>query len=268
MILSEWATNAANYSVQAGREWRSVEDTTLDPVMAARKARAFPGATRTEDYYNEGSLMWLDADMIIRTGTNNAKSLDDFAKSFFGGKPGDWGEVTYDFDDVAAALNAVYPYDWAKFMRERMQLPGQPAPVAGIERAGYRLAWRDAPNAYDRARMSRAKNYDLTHSLGMTIDKDGVAGSIQWNGPAFKNDIINGTKIVAVDGVAYAKDRLEAAIRTATDSKTPVRLLVERGGRYRQIEIDYHGGLRWPHLEKTGAGPDWFDQLLAPKRQL
>ena len=66
--------------------------------------------------------------------------------------------------------------------------------------------------------MSRAKNYDLTHSLGMTIDKDGVAGSIQWNGPAFKNDIINGTKIVAVDGVAYAKDRLEAAIRGRTDA--------------------------------------------------
>jgi len=268
MILSEWATNAAYYSVQPGRDWRSVEDTTLDPVIAGRKARAFPSATRTEDYYNEGSLMWLEADMIIRQATNDRKSLDDFARSFFGGKTGDWGEVTYDFDDVVAALNAVHPYDWAKFLHEHMQLPGQPAPVAGIERAGYRLVWRDTPNAYDRGRMARAKTYDLTHSLGMVIDKDGVAGSILWDGPAFRADIVNGTKIVAVDGVAYAKDRMEAAIRAATDGKTPVSLLVERGGRYRTVDIDYHGGLRWPHLEKAGAGPDWFDRLLASKRAL
>ena len=116
--------------------------------------------------------------------------------------------------------------------------------------------------------MARAKNFDLTHSLGMTVDKDGVAGSILWDGPAFRADIINGTKILAVDGMAYNRERLEAAIRAAADGKTPVRLLVERGGRYRTVEIDYHGGLRWPHLEKVGTGPDWFDRLLAPKRAL
>ena len=267
-ILGEWASNAAFYSVQPGRAWRSVEDTTLDPVIAARKPRPFPSATRTEDYYNEGSLVWLEADMLIRGATNNAKSLDDFARGFFGGRDGDWGEVTYNFADVVAALNAVYPYDWDKFLRTRLQEPGQPAPVGGIEKAGYRLVWRDAPNAYDRARMARAKNFDLTHSLGMTVDKDGVAGSILWDGPAFRADIINGTKILAVDGMAYNRERLEAAIRAAADGKTPVRLLVERGGRYRTVEIDYHGGLRWPHLEKVGTGPDWFDQLLAPKRAL
>src|SRR3546814_7717858 len=90
-----------------------------------------------------------------------------------------------------------------------MRAPGQPAPVQGIERAGYRLVWRDTPNAYDKARMAASKGYDLTHSLGLTIDKDGVAGSILWNGPAFRADIVNGTKLVAVDGVAYSKDRLE-----------------------------------------------------------
>ena len=116
--------------------------------------------------------------------------------------------------------------------------------------------------------MAQAKNVDLTHSLGMTVDKDGVASAILWDGPAFKSDIVNGTKIVAVEGLSYNRERLEAAIRAATDGKTPVRLLVERGGRYRQIDIDYHSGLRWPYLEKTGSGPDWFDRLLAPRRQL
>jgi len=268
MVLAEWATNAGFYSAQAGRLWRSVEDTTLDPVMAARKPKPFPSWSRGEDYYNEGSLVWLEADMLIRDATNNGKSLDNFARAFFGGREGDWGQDTYDFDDVVAALNAVHPYDWASFLRERLQNPGRAAPVAGIEHAGYRLMWRDAPNAYDRDRMAQAKNLDLTHSLGLTIDKEGIASAILWDGPAFRADIVNGTKIVAVDGTSYSKDRLETAIRGATDGKTPVRLLVERGGRYRQIEIDYHGGLRWPHLEKTGSGPDWFDRLLAAKRAL
>ena len=268
MILAEWATHAGFYSAQPGREWRAVEDTTLDPVIGARKPKPFASWARGEDYYNEGSLTWLEADLLIRQATNDAKSLDDFARAFFGGREGDWGQDAYDFDDVVAALNAVHPYDWAGFLRQRLQTPGQGAPVRGIERAGYRLAWRDAPNVFDRDRMAQAKNYDLTHSLGLTIDKDGVASAILWDGPAFKVDIVNGTKIIAVDGTAYSKDRLEAAIRAATDGKTPVRLLVERGGRYRQIDIAYHGGLRWPHLEKVGNGPDGFDRLLAPKRRL
>jgi predicted metalloprotease with PDZ domain len=268
MALAQWATSAAKYSEQPGRIWRSVEDTTLDPVIAARKPRPFPSWSRSEDYYSEASLVWLDADMLIRTATNNKKSLDDFAKSFFGGREGDWGEVAYDFDDVVAALNAVHPYDWATFLHQRLQTPGQPAPVAGIERAGYKLVWRDKPNAYDEGRMKISKGYDLTHSLGLTIDKDGVAGGILWDGPAFRADIVNGTKIVAVDGVSYSKDRIEAAIKAAADGKTPVRLLVERGGRYRDVEIDYHGGLRWPWLEKTGTGPDWFERLFAARRAL
>ena len=267
--LAQWATSAAWYSVQPGRSWRSVEDTTLDPVIAARKPKPFPSWSRTEDYYNEGSLVWLEADMLIRNATNNRKSLDDFAKLFFGGREGDWGEVTYEFDDVAATLNKIYPYDWAGFLRERLQRPGAAAPVGGIEKAGYALVWRDTPNAYDKARMALSKSYDLTHSLGMTIDKDGIAGSILWDGPAFRADIVNGTKIVAVDGVAYSKERIETAIKAAAaDAKAPIRLLVERGGRYRTVEIDYHGGLRWPWLEKSGTGPDWFERLFKPERAL
>lgn len=267
-ILGEWAHNAAGYAEQPGRSWRPVEDTTHDPITAARKPRPFPSWSRTEDYYNEGSLVWLEADMLIRGETNNKKSLDDFARAFFGGREGDWGEVTYDFDDVVAALNAVHPHDWATFLRDRLQTPNQPAPVGGIERAGYRLVWKDTPNVFDRDRMTRTKNADLTHSLGMIVDKDGVAGGIIWDGPAFRADIVNGTKIVAVGGMAYSRDRIEAAIRTAADGRTPVSLIVERGGRYRSVDIDYHGGLRWPWLEKVGGSPDWFDRLLAPRRQL
>ena len=212
--------------------------------------------------------MWLEADMLIRRATNNRKSLDDFASSFFGGREGDWGQVGYEFADVVAALNAVHAYDWTTFLRDRMQTAGRPAPIAGIEAAGYRLVWRDTPNVSDRESMADSKNANLVHSLGLVIDKNGVAGSVLWDGPAFRADIVNGSKIVAVDGMSYTRERIEAAIKAASDGKTPVRLIVERDGRYRNVDIAYHGGLRWPHLEKVGSGPDWFDRLLAPRRKL
>lgn len=268
MVLGEWATQAGHYSNQPGRDWRSVEDTTLDPVIAARKARAFPSMTRSEDYYNEGSLMWLEADMLIRTQTKNRKSLDDFAKVFFQAPEGDWGQKAYEIEDVVAALDSVMPYDWDSFLRRQMQNPAQPAPVAGIGLAGYQLVWRDTPNIYDRDRMTLSRNADLTHSLGLTIDRHATVSHVQWDGAAFRADIVNGTRILAVDGVTYSRERLETAIRIAMDGRTPVRLLVERGGRFREVSIAYHGGLRWPHLEKVTPGPDWFDRLLAPRRAI
>src|SRR3546814_19304264 len=127
--------------------------------------------------------------MLIRTATGGKKSLDDFARTCFGGREGDWGEVTYEFEDVAKALNAVYPYDWASFLDQRLRTPGQPAPVEGIERAGYRLVWRDTPNAYDKARMAASTGYDLTPSLGLPLAQDRVAGGPLWTGPAFPADI-------------------------------------------------------------------------------
>lgn len=212
--------------------------------------------------------MWLEADMIIRTQSKNKKSLDDFAKIFFAARDGDYGQNTYEIEDVVAALNAVLPYDWDGFLRTKMQSPAQPAPLAGLEMAGYKLVWRDTPNIFDRDRMAQSRNANLTHSLGLTIDRNSMVTNVLWDGPAFRADIVNGTRILAVDGVSYSRDRLETAIRTASDGKTPVRLLVERGGRFREVVIPYHGGLRWPHLEKQGTGPDWIDRLLTPRRPI
>ena len=266
MVLAEWAKHAGFYAEQPGRDWRSVEDTTHDPIFGARKAKPFASQARGEDYYNEGSLVWLAADMTIRELSRGKKSLDDFAKAFFGVRDADWGVMTYDFDEVVRTLNAVQPYDWASFLDVRLRQPGQPAPLTGIEKAGYRLVWKEEPNVFDKEVMKEGSNLNLTHSLGLTLDKDGKVTSVFWNSPAFKADIVNGAKIIAVDGIAYTKDRLTEAVTAAKDGKTPVRLLVERNKRYAQIDIAYSGGLRYPHLEPVAKGETAIDRLLAPRR--
>ena len=267
MVLGEMAKHAGFYSEQPGRDWRSVEDTTHDPIFGARKPKPFASQARGEDYYQEGMLVWLAADMTIRELSKGKKSLDDFAKAFFGMREADWGVLTYDFEEVVRTLNAVQPYDWAKFLDTKLRQPGQPAPMTGFDKGGYKLVWKDEPNIFDKEIMKEGNNISLTHSLGLTIDKDAKVTSVFWDSPAFKADIVNGAKILAVGGVAYSKDRLLDAIKAAKDGKAPVRLLVERNKRFEQIDIAYSGGLRYPHLEPVGKGETAIDRLLMPRRK-
>lgn len=266
-VLGMLATQAANYSDQAGRAWRSVEDTTLDPVFAARKPKPYSSLARGEDYYNEGALIWLEADQLIRAGTGGRKGLDDFARAFFA-HPGDGRrQWTYEFEEVVAGLDAVYSYDWATFLRQRIELPGQPAPLGGLERSGYRLVWKDQPNSYEKARMAEDRSLSLVHSLGVAIGSEGEVRSVRWGSPAFDAGIVTGAKIVAVDGMAYKGDIIQQAITRAKSSAQPIELLIRRGERYLTVKVPYGGGLRWPWLERTpGVAQAPLDRLLSPRR--
>ncbi|MCT2399115.1 M61 family metallopeptidase [Novosphingobium mangrovi (ex Huang et al. 2023)] len=268
-VLGMWAAAAAKYAEGTpGRGWRSVEDTTAAPQLNRRRPLPYQSLTRSEDYYVEGALTWLEADQIIRKGTHGEKGLDDFARAFFGVRDGDWGELTYDFDEVVRTLQAIYPYDWASFLRTRLYFPNQPAPMNGIRMAGYKLVWKDKPNPYEQGIADARGTVDLTYSLGFALDKEGSVTSTLWDGPAYNAGIINWTRIVAVDGRAYNQNLLRNAIVQAKEpGAKPIALLVKRGERYETVSIDYHGGLRWPWLESTTPGKtNGLDRLLAARR--
>ena len=166
--------------------------------------------------------------------------------------------------------DAVYPYDWAKFLHTRLETPGQPVPLGGIERGGYRLVWKDEPNPFDKARMAEGKFLSLYHSLGLTLDKDGKVMGVRWDSPAFNAGIVTGARIVAVNGTAYDQDGIRTAIAAGRGGK-PIDLLIQRGERYQTIPVTYRDGLRWPWLEKlpekSGTkAPAGLDALLMPRR--
>ena len=268
MVLAQLAGYAGNFSVMAGREWRSVADTTTDPIFASRRPKPFPSLARGEDYYTEGALVWLEADQIIRDGTGGKKSLDDFAHAFYGMKNGDWGVLPYTRADVVATLQTVYPYDWDSFFKTRIETPGQPVPLGGIERGGYHLVWKAEPNVFDAARMAEGKSLGLTYSLGLSLDREGKVGQVQWGSVAFHAGIAPGSQIVAVNGEAYDGDTMKAAISAAKGTDKPIVLLVRRDSHFDTVTLDYHDGLRYPWLERdAGAkGPGGLDALLAPHR--
>jgi predicted metalloprotease with PDZ domain len=258
MVAATYADN------RPGLSWRTVQDTTSDPIIASRAPRAYRNYQMSEDYYRAGQLIWLEADALIRDRTGNRKSLDDFAKAFFGVNDGEWKvQNTYTFDDVVATLNGVMPYDWAKFLRDR--LDGKVGLTGGIEASGWKLVYQDEPNGLAKSRDSRG-GADFVYSLGLSIDKDGKIGDVRWDSPAFNAGLGSGTTVVAVNGQEYDKDLLEDAVKAAKTGKAPIQLMVKEFDRYRTVSIDYHGGLRYPHLERIEGKPDRLSAIFAAKK--
>ena len=262
-----FAATAARYDVAPGRSWRSMGDTTNDPVINARRPQGWSSWQRDEDYYMEGALVWLDVDTLIRELSHERRSLDDFARAFFGVNDGSTTPLPYTFEDVVAALNKVQPYDWATFLRSRVDGHGPGAPLDGLARAGWKLVYRDTPTAFLKADEERAKSTDLTYSLGMVIDKDGKLGRLLWDGPAFKAGLSGNTTLLAVNGTAYTPKLLKAAITAARDGKNgsaPINLLVKKGKQFQTVALDYHGGLKYPQLERIPGTTDRLGAILQP----
>lgn len=260
--LDRFASTAASYSERPGRTWRPLADTTLDPLIAARQSRGWTSWQRTEDYYNEGLLIWLDADSLIREQTDGAKSLDDFASKFFGVNDGDLGQLTYTFDDVVADLNAVHAFDWEPWLRQRVEETNTQAPLDGLTRGGYRLIFTAEPSAYFKQSEGKHKYTELSYSLGLRVKNDGTVTDVIWDSLAFDAGLAKGNQIVAINNRAYDADALKKLIKTKS---SPFSLLVKAGDLYRTIEINYTGGLRYPVLEKVDETDGWLDILLAPR---
>jgi predicted metalloprotease with PDZ domain len=260
--LGALANTAARLDTDAGRSWRPLTDTTDDPIISQRRPKGWRSWQRSEDYYNEGLLIWLDADSMIRELSQGKRSLDDFARAFFGVNDRAWGELTYTFDDIVKTLNSVQTNDWATFLRTRVDQINERAPLEGFTRGGYNLVYTDTPTDWFKSNEKARKITDLTYSGGLVLGRDGDISEVAWDSPAFNAGLTVGTKLVAVNGRSLDTEELKAAIKA---KKSPLSLLVKTGDIYRTVSFNYDGGLRYPKFEKTGEGPSSLDALLAPK---
>lgn len=257
-----FAATAARYDNMQGRAWRAMQDTVNDPIVAGRRALGWSSWQRSEDYYSEGMLVWLDVDTKMRELSGEKHSLDDFARAFYGINNGSFVPAYYNFEDVVAALNAVQAFDWAPFLRARLDGHGPGAPLDGLARAGWKLVYTDTPTEFAKSAEERAKASDLSYSLGVTVKHDGTVTAVQWDGVAFQAGLSGNSTIVAVNSRAYKSELLKAAVKAAKDGKAPIELLVRKGPTYRTIALDYHGGLRYPRLERIAGSKDRLETIL------
>jgi predicted metalloprotease with PDZ domain len=264
--LDAIAATAATYSIGTpGRIWRPLVDTTNDPTAAGRAPQPWRSWQRSEDYYSEGQLIWIDVDRIIRNQSGGKRSIDDFAKAFYGMRDRDYGELTYTFDDVAATLSRVQPYDWRGYLQRRVYDLAAIPPLEGINEGGYKLVYTAEPTKWIKSAEKAGKNSDLTFSGGFTVGNDGKIGSVLWDSAAFNAGITVGAQVAAVNGRDYDPDALKEAIKAAAGSGPAPELLIHDGDVYRTVKLDWHGGLRYPRLQKVGTGPGTLDALLAPR---
>jgi predicted metalloprotease with PDZ domain len=261
-----FAHYAAQFENSPGRQWRPLVDTTNQPTISMSRASSWPSWQLREDYYEESALIWLDADTKIRELSSGKKSLDDFAKLFFGIDNGSYITRTYTFDDLVTALNTVQPYDWTTFFHQRVDALAPHTPKNGISRGGYRLSYSDSPPDWLKHQNRPDTAFNYSTSVGFSIKAKGDLDNVWWNSPAFKAGITPDMQLTAVNGAAYTKEKLEDAIKQAETDKAALKLLFKREDRYQTIDLDYHGGLRYPRLERVEGTRDLLDEILSPSK--
>jgi predicted metalloprotease with PDZ domain len=249
-----------------GRTWRDLQDTATDAQQLYFVGGPYDNFRRNTDYYDEGELLWLEADATIRQKTNGKKSLNDFAGAFegLGGNTGP-RVVPYTFDDIVAGLNAVVPNDWAGFLRQRLDANTFHAPeMAGIDAlSGYKLVYTDKPNYWSQLEEGNG-GLNARWSLGLSVGDSGNLGDVIVDGVAYKAGLAPGFKIVAVNGRAFTPALLRAAIKAAAGSGPAIELIVENTGYYKTVTLNYHDGEKYPQLVRVDGTPARLDDILQP----
>ena len=262
--LDAFASIAANQDIRRARDWRDVEDTTRDPIITDRRPKGWLSYQRSEDYYNEGLLIWLEVDSLLRARTGGAKGMQDFVRQFVAGPDGKWDARGFTRGEIVSILNTLSPFDWDGFFRERINGKAPMAPLSGLTLGGYRLTFGSEPTAFFRDQEKRSGELNFNYSLGMSVSKAGHVTGVIWDGPAFKAGLTTASEVLAVNGRTFAEDTLRDAIISAEGGKDPIKLIVRTGRVVREVALSWNGGLRYPRLEKVGVGETSIDKLLSP----
>lgn len=262
--LENFAVSAARMQNRAGRRWRPLADTVNHSIFLDEHP-VWPSWQRGSDYYLEGQLIWLDIDTRLRELTGDRKSLDDFVRVFFAGTDGAYRPLPYDQTDVVDALNAIAPYRWEEYFRDRVEQPAPEAPLDGLIRGGYRLVYADSATDFFRNLEAQAKVTDLGYSIGLIVNDAGVVTDVIWDTPAFDAAMTIGTQVIAVDAVVYSSAVLTRAVSGCKGRTEPLRLTLRRGDAVREARLDCSMGLRYPRLERIAETPARLDAILAPR---
>ena len=268
--LDELAEAAASMDVESGRDWRPIQDTADGaPFLYVAPNQYYETRRSAGDFYTEGDLIWLDADVTIRKLTHGKKSLDDFCKLW-----GDGSDTTnaprvhgYDEATMLAYMTQVVPYDWKAFFDARIARIEPRAPLGGITDGGYSLVYSDKPTELEKHReeVGKSKTIDVRYSLGMRLGEDGTVLNILQRSSAFAAGLAPGWKILAVDGRKFGNDALKDALAAHKGRTIPMQLIVANGDFFKTVAIDASSGERYPHLVRNAAIEDRLGSIYTPR---
>lgn len=261
-MLDDLALVTAEYARLPARAWRTLLDSTLDPVINPREEIEWQSWQRYQDYYDEGSLVWLEVDTVLRSASHGKHSLDEFARVFFAGGADTIQSKSYELADIIAVLRGIMPYDWESFFRDRIALLGHWDPADAVRRAGYDLVFNDQPSPTCTAERARRGLHCFNSSIGLTVDNDGLVDSVEWNGIAFQSGLSAGMRLMAVNGSKFSPEVLLSAIVAAESSPNAIEIVSQDQDHVDTLRLPYHGGPRYPHLLRISGSTDWLGPIL------
>jgi predicted metalloprotease with PDZ domain len=269
---SHLAVVAADAQLQSGRHWRSLTDSSLSAPQLYRAGDSWSFRRRSTDasFYDEGELLWLEVDSLIREQTSGNRSLNDFCSAFHGGPEAHPAVRLYILADIITALDKVAPRDWSKFFADRVDAPTKHAPLAGLEKSGWRLIFTDEPTAMASAIEKTGKwgfnspTINLTYNLGLKLKEDGTVLDVVPNLPADRAGISPSVKLIAINGRRFSPTAVQDALKASRNSTTPIELIIKDGDFFKTVTINDHTGPRYPRLERDPTRPDLLTKILNP----
>jgi predicted metalloprotease with PDZ domain len=262
--LDSLALDYAGYDSERGRDWRPLVDTATSSSFLYGARGPWANERRSVDYYGEGALVWLEADVLIHRLSGGRKSLDDLARLFFGnGHDTGVQVVPFTRAELIAALNQIAPYDWTTFLAQRIDAVA-PHPPDFVTGGGYKLVWTDRPSEDERLTNAIRHVIDLRYSLGLSLNAAGTITDVTPGSLAYSATIGPGERVVAIDGRAFKGQAQCDDVLHAAKSGTPIVLLLEAGNVYRTVSLNYTGGPRYPHLERVAGTPDVLGEIAKP----
>ncbi|MCA9280997.1 MAG: hypothetical protein H6812_03070 [Phycisphaeraceae bacterium] len=251
--FKQWVLDkVVQYERQAGRAWRSIEDTARDVEHVRDRSDHWGDLRRGADYYSNAALFWLEADAMIRADSDGTQSLDDFCKTFFdvggGGALPIGKQATYTRDDIVRTLASVdADRYWDALIRQRIEEPATDLKFTPmLDLLGLKVLKADEPSAISKKiHPEKGASANRLHSIGMSINESGEITVIVPGSSADKAQLAEGMRIIAVDEWVYSKDRLDEAISAARLSGDIV-LTVAWGEQVTRRPVHYTAGPAWP----------------------
>jgi predicted metalloprotease with PDZ domain len=256
------AAIAATLDAQTGRGWRPLADTAVAAQVLFESPREGRPRRRGTDFYDESVFLWLDVDTLLRERSGGKVTLDDFCQKFHGGADSGPAVVPYSREDLVKTLNSLVPYDWPSVLAEHVDRMQPHLPMAGLERAGWRLVYSDQPNLAISDSDERREEHDWRFSLGFAVDKDDIVQDVLPDSPAGRAGMAGGEKLLGVGGHVYTERAVDAALAEAKGGTAPIEVIAAYGDAVRVYRLDDHGGPRAPHLERIAERPDLLAEIL------
>lgn len=256
------AAIAATLDARTGRDWRPLGDTAAAAQILYGTPSDGRARRRSTDFYEESIFLWLDVDTLLRKHSKGRVTLDDFCRRFYGGANSGPSVVPYGRDDVVRTLNELVPFDWQGLFAERIDRVAPRLPMSGVERAGWRLVYNDKPNLAIADGEARSEGHDWRFALGFAVDKNGAVREVLPDSPAGRAGMVAGEKLLGVGGHVYSSRAVEAALAEAKGGRAPLEVVAADGDALRTHRLDWHDGLRYPHLERIDGRPDVLTEIL------